>query len=564
MEVFERLARDLSPEERRAMQSKFQSGKKSFEEPMRYRSPKPEKPVLMEQAYFEQPFFTRLGLLLRSFFSGEKRGKLVEQFLLSKIQRQVDRDAPKLVSYQNDMISAKMYKYISTLRTAVTIFHSPLTRALSNEKSDFYALLGQIEFEDIHTSLQNAVKGESLESLSPENYHAKIRTDIKNILEKSLGQIPVGRRKQMNRNMLVLVHLRKLVFFPYDRVLGLFDSTYRGKRKIISATPLKAIRAHLLELGAALYAFDEPPSPHLLEALFLFDNRENFAGRTGLAERVSQAAKSLDTIRGINSALPWDGLLKLIARDIHYVSKPSGQGDDWFSIYREFWKRCLTVEYRNLADEKRLSSVIQDLNKLWKIENLPILPGMQNSDYPADLRPKYAASLSAASYFFKTIFQRHYYHALNLVKQDGKFYKEDNKQEFYATYARIIKMPERIRALADSMKPEGAYGMERLEIIGKANTKKDVSSDYTEFFRKLDKECGEICTDLIDIMQSLTCLIKGILDGYGGTYDTLANLAHVGEPHHAVFSRSMQSLKTLLDSTTTLFSKMVNLEEIET
>ena len=108
--VFDRLAREISKDERRSLLSKIGETQDLNEEPLRVEDKSDTEPVLLEREFAELGFFARLRIILLGFFTGRGRNRLTEEYLIHKVQRKVERAAPGLIDFQRDHLNTKMYQ----------------------------------------------------------------------------------------------------------------------------------------------------------------------------------------------------------------------------------------------------------------------------------------------------------------------------------------------------------------------------------------------------------------------------------------------------------------------
>ena len=561
--VFDRLAREISKDERRSLLSKIGETQDLNEEPLRAAEKADTEPILLEREFAELGFFARLRIIILGFFTGRGRNRLTEEYLIRKIQKKVERAAPGIVDFQREYLNPRMYQTIAKLRSAMNIFRRPLIRALEGDKPDFYALLGKMEFEDIQMRLEKETDPQKLAHERPEAIPIEIKRQMDSIFEGILEDIIPDRRRRMMAHTTALARLRTLVRFPYERLLDAFPPSDKGAG---GPAPLRSVKDGLLELGDALWAFQAPPSTTLLEALFLFELQETIADdedrlETELTDRMDKAAAALDIIRKTNADIPWGNLLKALAEDIQYAPRPVGGGEDWFRVFKEFWKERLGIRYRNWSDQKRLTDLLRGLTTLWGLDLIPLVPGYRAQDYPENFPPRHEGSLAAVHALFLEILQGRLYHALNLIKIDGKFYKKDNRREYEEVFGRLLRMPDKVRSLTHKMRPDGEYGVRRAELIRELSAGEDTSIRIRDLVRNLDRECQNLSVPIIGDLKALTRLLKGILEGSGGTYDTLSNMSEIGGQGHDTFRLNLQDVRNIVEKSAELLSELVDVEE---
>ncbi len=562
--VFDRLTREISKDERRNLLLRIGEIQDLNEEPLRLSEKSDSEPVLLEREFSELGFFARLRIVLMGFFSGRGRKALIEEHLMHRLQRKVERALPGMIDFQRELVSPKMYNTIAKLRSALNVFRRPLIRALEGDKPDFYALLGKLEFEDIQFRLEKETDPEKLSNENPEAIPVEIKRTMDKAFDNILDDIIPDKRRRMIAHTTALARLRTLVRFPYDRLLELFPPSDKGAG---GPAPLRAIRDGLLELGDALWAFQTPPSTTLLEALFLFELQESVTDEDGrleseLTELMDRAAAALNIIRKVNTDIPWINLLKALASDIQYSPRPVGGGEDWFRVFKDFWKNRLGVRYRNWSDLKRVSEILRGLTALWGLDLIPLVSGYREQDFPDSIPPRHVGSLASAHTLFVEIFQGRLYHAMNLIMIDGKFYKKDNRREYEEVFGRFLRTPDKLRSFAAKLRPEGEYGVRRAELRREHSTGEDADIRMRDFVRNLDRECQNLTVPLIGDLKSLTRLLKGILDGSGGgNYDTLSNMAEIGGQGHDTFRLNLQDIKNIVEKSADLLGELVDVEE---
>lgn len=561
--VFDRLAREISRDERRSLLLKIGETQDLTEEPMRLDDAAGYQPVLLDREFAELTLFARLRIILTGFFTGRGRNKVTEEFLLHKIQRKVEKSAPGLIDYHRELVSPRMYQHIANLRSAMDVFRRPLIRAMEGDKPDFYALLGKLEFEDIQIRLETEPNPERLANLSPDALPIEIKRQMDSLFDTILDDIVPDRRRRMRGHTTALARLRTLVRFPYDKILNLFPPGEHGPS---GSASIRQLKMPLLELGDALYAFQSPPSTTLLETMFLFELQDRIADDDNrleleLTERMDRAAAALDIVRKINSEIPWMNLLKTLAEDLQYAPSPVGSGEDWFRVFKAFWRDRLGIRYGVWSDRRRMSELLRGLTVLWGLDLIPMIPGYRGVEFPENIQPRHEASFAAAHSLFLDVFQGRLYHGLNLIKIDGKFYKKDNRREYDEVFGRFLKLPDKIRTFEIRLRPDGEYGMRHSELKREASAGEDTVGRLRDLVLLLNRESQNIVVPMIGDLAAMSRLLKGILSGNGGVYDTLSNMSEIGGQGHDTFRVNLQDVRNIIEQSSELLSDLVELEE---
>lgn len=561
--VFDRLAREISRDERRSLLMKIGDTQDLTEEPMRLDDASTGQQVVLDREFAELSFFARIRIILIGLFTGRSRHKMTEEYLLHKIQRKVEKASSGLIDYHRELVSPKMYQSIAKLRSAMDVFRRPLVRAMEGDKPDFYALLGKLEFEDIEIRLENEPDPEKLSNVTPDALPVEIKRQMDSIFNGIMEDIVPDRRRRMSAHTATLARLKTLVRYPYERILNLFPP---GEHGAGGPASLRKLKDPLLELGDALHAFKSPPSTTLLETMFLFELQDRISDSEDrleleLTERMDRASAALDIVRKINSEIPWTNLLKTLSEDIQYAPRPVVGGDDWFRVFKTFWRERLMVKYHVWSDRKRLSELLRGLTVLWGLDLIPPVPGYRGVEFPDNIQPRHESSFSAVRTLFLDIFQGRLYHALNLVKIDGKFYKKDNRREYDEVFGRFLKIPDKIRGFENRLRPDGEYGIRHAELRREASTGEDTVSRYQDLILQLDRESQNIVIPLIGDLSAMARILKGILTGNGGSYDTLSNMAEIGGQGNSTFRINLQEVLNIVDNSSNLLTDLVDLEE---
>jgi len=561
--VFDRLAREISRDERRSLLVKIGDTQDLTEEPMRLDDASSGQQIVLDREFAELSFFARIRIILIGIFTGRSRHKMTEEYLLHKIQRKVERASSGLIDYNRELVSPKMYQSIAKLRSAMDVFRRPLVRAMEGDKPDFYALLGKLEFEDIEIRLENEPDPEKLSNVTPDALPVEVKRQMDSIFDGIMEDIVPDRRRRMSAHTATLARLKTLGRYPYERILNLFPP---GEHGAGGPASLNKLKGPLLELGDALHAFKSPPSTTLLETMFLFELQDRISDSDDrlemeITERMDRAAAALDIVRKINSEIPWTNLLKTLAGDIQYAPRPVTGGDDWFKVFKTFWRERLMIKYRVWSDRKRLSELLRGLTVLWGLDLIPPVSGYRGVEFPDNIQPRHESSFAAIRTLFLDIFQGRLYHALNLVKIDGKFYKKDNRREYDEVFGIFLKIPDKIRGFENRLRPDGEYGIRHAELRREASTGEDTVSRLEDLIIQLDRESQNLVIPLIGDLKAMARLLKGILAGNGGSYDTLSNMAEIGGQGNNTFRINLQEVLNIVDNSSNLLTELVDLEE---
>jgi len=557
--VFDRLAKEISGKERRALLARI--GKSYKSEPLHKGISSSDEPYIPERQFARLSIFARLQIIVLSLLSGIDRNKATERFLLRRIRRRIVHLAPGLLDLRRGLVNSELYQVVVRLRSAMEVFKNPIAGALENDKGEFYAFLGKLEFEDIQTRLETELipGGDD----APNVLHSRIKKLLFSKFDDILNDISPAQHKRMNIHTKALFQLRSLARFPYDRILKLFPP---GENGIVAGAATHKLRAPLLELGDVLLAFQTPPSSTLLKAIFLFDLQDGIGEDSEwlekeLRERMSRAVHALNIVRKANLAIPWELFLKSLAADIQYTATIALGVDDWFRIFKQFWTERLNVKFHQWSDQRRIQELLEELMEQYELTEIPSIPGYRGTEFPDYCQPRYELSSAVVRVLFLEIFQGKLYHALNIVRIDGRFYKKDNRKEFEEIFNRFIKIPDKIRSFESKLHPDGEYGTRLANLWAKSSSGVDSSRHFFELIGQLNRESQNITVPLIGDLKTMSNLLEGILSGSGGTYDSLSNMSEIGGYGNPMFLKNLKEVRSVFSCSAENIKKLLEFEE---
>ncbi|PIE04504.1 MAG: hypothetical protein CSA76_03915 [Spirochaetales bacterium] len=555
--VFDRLVREISSEERRRLLRKISNSVSFNEEPMCRMDDLSVQPLVLEKEFAQLGFIARLWIIILGLLTGRGRSRLTEEHLLKKLQKKVERAAPGWMDTQRGLVMRKVYEKIIYLSMNLEVFRNPVLRSVESNFSDFYGLLGRMEFEELHTRMEKSLDPEKIANSMSDSTPLQIKKKMELELDGFLLSITSEKRRRMSYHASTLQSLKNLVRYPYARLLDCFPSDSK------SPVELRTVMVPLLELGDALLGFKNAPAATLLEALFLFDVSESLPERseeldTAITERMDKAAAALDYVRKLNHDIPWMDFLKVVSGNIHYTPRKIQGKQDWFYYYRDFWNQRLSRSYTRWANRQRLNELIRGLIMLWGVDIIPSIINYRRADFNDTVIPCHEASLAAVNTLFLDVFPGRLYHSLNLLKMDGKFYKKNNRREFDEVFERFMRTPDKLRAFSMKLRPDGETGIQFAE-LRRERTNKSLLK-MKNVMLALDRESVNIIIPIIADLKSLFHLLHGVLYGNGGTYDTLSNMSEIGGPANAAFRTNLQNVQKILENSSELLNELVDVE----
>jgi hypothetical protein len=242
-----------------------------------------------------------------------------------------------------------------------------------------------------------------------------------------------------------------------------------------------------------------------------------------MALLLSQAENALAVIRGFNKTVPLNRILRCAERDMSILPKPVSGGEDWFSLYKEYWKYTVEERFNDYIRRKRRQELREDLQVFFNGAELQPFTGAGTA--PGILR-KGDFCLSFLWTFHSVLFLPELNPVLFPILTEGKFFKAENRAEFTGAYNELFTIDERIRHFEGEISSGGELGkryaaaqMDRSSLLMKRHTARLVEEDAAD-------EAAKIARRIRDAMGLMTKVLGGILaKSPDGKYDTLTNRA---------------------------------------
>ena len=93
------------------------------------------------------------------------------------------------------------------------------------------------------------------------------------------------------------------------------------------------------------------------------DEIENpeFDAEAALKSQLARVEESLSQIRMFNARVPLNGILRLVFEDPNYRPRELAGGEDWYAIFKGFWKDRIDRQLALYAAERRLQDLESDI-----------------------------------------------------------------------------------------------------------------------------------------------------------------------------------------------------------
>lgn len=557
--TFDRLASELTLEERRDLLRKLESQAIVSSAPLFSSSELPES-VGVELRFRQSSVLLQLWLRILSVFKRKTPIKLFEELLIARIGAMIEGRYPNLFDHRRNLLLDRMHQELLSLKESSRFFYEALDGSFVRDKGAFFAFLASLELDAAHKRLLSETDPCTYAATNSQASEAEIRQAIHKALESVLSSLDEAQRAAMYRNVRSLLCLKELASFFFDRALSAFSDAGEAK-----TCPAYLLVDQMMLLNDILFSLEFPPSLSLLESLFVFDvqdqlGTEDFQILEETRKLVTRAEEALSRIRQFNQRVPLTAILRCASRNLEYLPSSITGGEDWFATYREYWRKRIDDRFALFIRDRRKEQLEQSLGAFLGSKPLPQLDSIQAAS-PDGLTVKNSFVLIFLFAFFRHVFTGDINKVLKTLLLEGEFYKKENRIEFTDAYNELLKLGDAIQSLDKKLSPAGDLGMRfdavRKEMLALPLKRRKLAALQQE----ADIEAFGIVERAVRALRSLSNVLGGIINvEVGGRYDSLSNLGSLSGRGPNTFISSLRNALQKIEKTIQMLGEIESLE----
>ncbi len=563
---FDRLVKNLSKNERHDLLDKLRTATKPAlsQEPLKIIEEESGS-FDYNKAFQQLSWIERLFLFLRVMFTSDTREELLEEMILAKLSKQVERNYSNIYTHSSGELAANFYWSVKKLQDRLSFLREPLRQSLAAQKKDFFAFLVGWEMPDIQERLMAEVDPEHVAYEKSISDPYKIRKEIEYQLEDILESIDDARKNILYSRVRNLHAFNTLVMYPYEKLLSSFEK--RGAGGALSAAIFE-VRSSLLDLTKVLYSVKNPPPESMMKVVFLFylqnslENEESEEVERRMNNLLKQTEEALTYLRYFHVHVPMLTLSRLVLRNIEFIPDSIAGGEDWFVLFKQFWYQRFDQRMRSYSETFKRNQLIDSAKEFLKAHSLPEVKYYNHIGSQYNLQPRYLKTIGLIRGFMDSFFISEMNSPLKLVLIDGEFYKEQNREEYNDAYNGMLWVSDRIDNLEMSLSPDGEIGKRIDAISSEAASERQRAGRVQQVISSIDSQIEEIISKTIDYVTQLKNVIGGILYGdMGGRYDTLSNMGYIGRNENKNLQQKLGSINKKLDSFLDILTQLYDAEK---
>jgi len=480
--------------------------------------------------YSKLPWFSRFWYYVLSFFKSKSPLKIFEDNQVSALGNRIEANTPGLYDYQKGMLLPVFYRQMTRLKEAAKFFYSALDMSVNRDRGAFFAFLGSLEMADVHRRLHEETDPYAIMEKHPETVESELRQIAAKAMDDALAAISEEQRNAMYFDARSLFCLKQLSSFLYDRVLLAFSSGNAANGETCS---VGVVRELLVSLNNILISIKFVPPMALLESLFVFIMQEN-AGESGfdidreIRSLLTKAETSMAVIRDFNRQVPITWILRCYTRDMSLSPSEISGGEDWFVVYRDYWKRRIDSLYGDYIKERRQRELLNSSRSFLKGRDIEFLANTQTAMQPNGLPIKGTFALSFLNSFYSALFVTDINGILRTILIEGTFKNMENRQEFTEGYNKLFNLEDEIAKFERDISKSGEYGKRYIQAQQEMSAIPVKRRKIQNILDEAEEDAENIINGAKAASLTMVNTLSGILGKPSwGKYDTLTNLAKI-------------------------------------
>jgi hypothetical protein len=469
--------------------------------------------------------------------------------------QKINERAPGLYDYQQRLLLPLFYTYIGKLKESARFFYSALDISFNKDKGAFFAFLGSLEMPAVHKALQNETAPAAIMQKFPGIPETEMRQIALKAFEDALALITEENRYAMYTASRSLHCLRILSSFLFDRLIVAFSKNAQQQGPVCSVS---IVRELLISLNNTLFSLKGVPPITLLESLFVFILQER-VGVDGvdmdkeIEVLLKKAETSLAVIREFNRLVPLACIIRCAARDMSVSPKEISGGEDWFVVYRDYWRRSIETLCAEYGRERRRAELHNSFKRL--LQGAPLVPlaYAKSEQSPQGIPVKGALVLSFLLAFYNEVFLPAINKTLKTVLLDGEFQKYENRVEFAESYSVLIKYRDDIGKFEQEIAPAGDYG-KRYALAQQEMSAPSVKRRKVQLvLEDINDDSEKIISSLRAASTNMGAILGGLIgQSTNANYGVLSNLSNMAGKNSEFIAGIKEAIKLFLELTAIL------------
>jgi hypothetical protein len=296
------------------------------------------------------------------------------------------------------------------------------------------------------------------------------------------------------------------------------------------------IRDQLSNLNDVLYSLKTPPSISLMESLFVFllqdkTGEPDFDLALETRDLLSKAEDAINVIKEFNQQIPLTLIIRCATRNPAYLPSNMSGGEDWFTVYREYWKQYIEDQFIDYTKNKHQKDMLESFRYFLKGMSLSSMKFVESEDNPEGMPIREAFTLSFLLTFHSVVFVADINKILRPLLLEGEFTKRETRTIFTESYNDLMKLDEKIKKFDFNLSPEGDFGKQ----YETACSEMSITSRRRKV-QMVIEEADDVADEIVEKAKAALGTISSILNGISkkdkeGKNEIISNMTvFIGNP----------------------------------
>lgn len=557
---FDQLVAGITPEERKFLLDKISgAGADASSQTMQAPIDDADASGDLQTRLKTESVIYRFFLWLRSFFTKNSSEEIYNQDLIGDLARKINRTHPGIIDFSHGLLKSLFYEKLKELKSCSDFF-KPYIAVMNDNPGEFYVFLSSFIAPEISDQINSSADPYSIPF--DREVTAELRTSLIRKMDSVLKTINPDSRKNLYTSIKSLEWLRQLTELPYIHLIAQFTAIVTDSY----TCPLTNAQADFPAFTRVLIN-GMPIQNEALEALFLFPQKKN-AKNVALNSDIEKAlndfiAKSVSTLSMIQmfiTTVPMRSLSRVVFCDYEWQPSEFGGGEDWFSKYREEWKRIFDERWEAWLRDRKKNQLASVLNTNFGLDEFPELPFRPWAELWGGIPFHCEMTAGFLAWFKKNMYQDAV-SILNVLLLEGVFINNENRAELSEALNSFSDVNSRVDTFVETLSPHGTIGMAFDQLASSNMRSLKGQAKVDSIMLTAETDIHEMDVTFCRDCRSIELVLHGILDeDKDSHHDSLQNLMTIRGHDNGAFREKLSSARLVLKNAQSLLAEIEPLD----
>lgn len=541
---FDRLVSGITNDERINLLKKLESNSDPEKQNIEKNTKKSDATLDITIRYQRESFFVRLWLRLKSLFTSNGIEYLYNEYLISNIAKDIEKNNPNIIDYKNGYLLTNFYERLKELKNVADFFKPGITVYEENQGA-FFVFLGSLFIPELSETLETEV--------SPYKYGldrevtSELRASLIRKMEEILHSIPTEKRTKLYDSIRSIEWLKHFTKLPFERFLSKFTSLVPGK----DTCPIDSVSSELSSFAKVL-CNGKKIQTEVLEALYLFSvqsqeiienkNPDEESVNIGCSEYLKRSIEQISFIKIFITTIPLEEIATIATNSSSYEIEKLDGIEDWFIRYKNHWRKIFDQRWENWLRDKKKHAMKIKIKQLFDTETFPLIPNRPWQEIWGGISFSREYTIGFLYTFFQKIYNN-YNKVLKVIMVEGDFAQRENRIEFTDTYNMLNHIAQTISNINEQLAPRGAYGISFNNVVKESLRTIQGQTKINNLMITLENEVASLTTQFSNCCRTMQLIFSGILSTEKNSrYGSLVNISTIQGKTNIQFRQQMKEV----------------------